>query len=63
MSNIEKIEIFKQQLNKLIILEESILHEGEILQLSQELDKFIVNYLEDEEDIETSLSKNDKFYI
>lgn len=46
LSNIGEIDSLKQQLNELLGSEDVILHEGEILDLSQRLDKLIVNYHE-----------------
>jgi hypothetical protein len=56
VSNVEELEVLKQQLNRLINSEEVVLYEGEALQLSQELDKLIVDYHEDKEDIDGSSS-------
>lgn len=49
MSNLEEIMSLQQLLNELVIIKNSKLHEGEILQLSQKLDKLIVDCYTDKE--------------
>lgn len=41
MNNNDNLESLREKLNKLVLSEEVILHQGEILKLSQELDKLI----------------------